>query len=693
MRPRSLVSALAPAALVLACSDTNPATPPRADAGVDTGTPAPARVRMDFTRTDGFWSAPFPDENRRRPNGTVDLAGFPNLRNNAMVRTLTEIASRDPDGFGLTSAIYFTLTAPIDPSSLPDLRASVTMDSPVLLIPIDRDAPDFGRPQPLVPRFDADGGPYGAPNLLALLPLQGVPLRPHRRYAAVVRTSLRGADGTPLQPAPEMAMLRGGTAPPGMRAEVLALHRTALDVLRERGVSPETIAGLTVFTTADPAAELLRGRDNILARPRPAPLTPFARREVFADYCVYESALQMPVFQQGEPPYMQTGGGWVRGADGNYVWQRDERARIFVTVPRRAMPARGFPTVVFVRTGGGGERPLVDRGRHPTAGGEAEPGTGPAREFARAGLAGVSVDGPHGGVRNVTRGDEQFLVFNVSNPPAMRDNIRQSAIELALVAHVTGDLRIDVSDCPGVTGATEARFDTETLALVGHSTGSVIATLTAAIEPRYRAVVLSGAGGSWSENIVHKLRPIAARPVAELLLGYNGIGRTLHTHDAPLNLLQWAGEGADCALYGRNLIREPLAGGSRHVLMFQGIVDHYILPPIANALTVPLGVDLLLPERDRGHPEFTSYTPVTDLATFSGMRSIMAPARQNLMGVRSVPVTGVLAQHPADMVEDGHEVMFQTDAPKRQYRCFLESFVRGEPMVPGDGAIDAPCGG
>ena len=86
------------------------------------------------------------------------------------------------------------------------------------------------------------------------------------------------------------------------------------------------------------------------------------------------------------------------------------------------MPEAGYPLVVFVRTGAGRERPLVDRGVWDEDGELIEAGSGPARNFAAAGFAGISVDGPHGGLRNVTGGDEQFLVYNLGNPAATRDN-------------------------------------------------------------------------------------------------------------------------------------------------------------------------------------------------------------------------------------------------------------------------------
>jgi hypothetical protein len=44
-----------------------------------------------------------------------------------------------------------------------------------------------------------------------------------------------------------------------------------------------------------------------------------------------------------------------------------------------------------------------------------------------------------------------------------------------------------------------------------------------------------------------------------------------------------------------------------------------------------------------------------------------------------------------DGIEDGHEVIFQTDPPKHQYRCFLQSWLSGVPKVPPDDVADAPC--
>jgi hypothetical protein len=354
------------------------------------------------------------------------------------------------------------------------------------------------------------------------------------------------------------------------------------------------------------------------------------------------------------------------------------------------MPAAGYPIVVLSRTGAGGNRPLVDRGAAATNGGPAiVPGSGPALYYAGAGYAGAEIDGPLGGLRNVTGGNEDYLIFNVGNPPALQDNIRQSAAELALEAHIMAQTTLDVSDCPGaVAPGNMAKFDPANMALMGHSMGATIAPLTLAVEPMYRAGLLSGAGGSFIENIMYKQLPIPVLGIAQILVGYAGSGYMLSEHDPILSFAQWALEASDPPVYTRAIVHEPRVGPPRDVLMMQGIVDHYIMPTIAEATSLSLGVDLGGPERDEGVPEIAMFPPVGTLLGLDGRGTIPLPTEGNVRG----KVTAVLTQHPSDGIEDGHEVVFQTEPPKHEYRCFLIGLLNGGiPRVPTQGAAFDPC--
>jgi hypothetical protein len=629
--------------------------------------PTHVTPRMDFARPD-FYAAPFPSDDLLH-DGRVAIAGFPNPGGVQLVTEGTTLLARDARGFATTGAVFFALDGAIDPSRLPTMTASVDPSSPVFLVDADTGSPDFGKRVPVSVAFEADGGPFGAPNLLSLLPLQGAPLRPSTLYAAVVT---KGAASPPLVAAPAMTDVAAGKVPSPSYARAFA-------ALQAMQVDTSSIAAMVAFTTDDPTAGLAKVVADMLARPAPTPGA-WTLTDTFPEYCVYKTTIGMPDYQEGTPPFTETGGDWTFDASGEPVVQRVDASNLVVTIPRAAAPANGWPTTIFIRTGAGGDRPLVDRGVQPGTGQAAvTPGTGPAVELARAGFAGIQVDGPLGGLRNPTNANEDFTIFNVFNATALRDNVRESAAELVLLAHVIDGIAIDASACGGAAPST-VRLTTSTLALFGHSMGASILPLTLAFEPRIQAAILSGAGSSWIENVMYKQQPLPVKGALEFLLGYQG-ERSLTDHDPVLTLFQWAEEPADSQVYARRLVREPPPGyAPRNVLMVQGIVDHYILPPIADAFSASAGLDLAGPELDTTVPEIASMMPVSATFPFSGRGAIGFPARANASGA-----TAVVVQWPSDGIEDGHEVIFQTHPPKYQYKCFLASLLAGAPSVP-DGA-------
>jgi hypothetical protein len=426
--------------------------------------------------------------------------------------------------------------------------------------------------------------------------------------------------------------------------------------------------------------------------------TPFARDEVFDGYCVYSSTITLADYQSGVPPYDQSGGTWRFDENGQPIFDHYEKANFVVTIPRATIPAKGAPVVVLIRTGAGGDRPLVDRGVQAVHNGPPiVPGSGPAQDFAAVGWAGVQVDGPLGGLRNTVHRDEQVMIFNVGNPGALRDNVRESAAEIALLPKILESVTIDVADCPGASsaaGGTRVGFDLGNLALMGHSMGASIAPLALAVEPRYRATILSGSGGSWIENVLYKQEPFVVRPIMEVLVGYvnEDPPRTMGRGDPVLSLFQWAAEAADSQVYDDVLVRAPRAGASpRHVLQEQGIVDHYIMPTIAETTALSMGLDLGGPAYDgAATPEIASLPTMAEVLPFVGRGPMALPASGNVTS-GGAKATAIVVQHRSDGIEDGHEVVFQLEAPKHQYRCFLSTLLRGTPTVVPDGGENDPC--
>ena len=179
----------------------------------------------------------------------------------------------------------------------------------------------------------------------------------------------------------------------------------------------------------------------------------------------------------------------------------------------------------------------------------------------------------------------------------------------------------------------------------------------------------------------------------DILLNYDQTDPQLDVQedDPVLTLLQWSAESADPLVYTRSILQEPPPGQTApQVLMEQGIVDHYIMPPIANATSLSLGLDFAGTPLDGASAELAGDSAPTleSLLVYSGRQSIALPAAGN----RAAGLTAVVIQHPSDGVEDGHEMVFQTDPPKREYRCFLQTWATGQtPMVPSPGDVNGPC--
>ncbi len=639
-------------------------------------------ILMGYPSGADFYGIPFPCESRRLPTGRIDLSRFPGRRTNALVNGIANIVERDADGFGVMSGVFFQSSARLGPSRLPTLDQSVVRGSPVYLVSVDPGSPDYLRRYPVDVEFIDNGGPHGTRNMLSLLPLQGVPLREGTLYAAVVLRSLRDLSGQLLGVSQSMAALAVKLRPAGMPTAAFNEYLTALRSLEQDGLALTDAAGVAVFRTGRPTAEYEHFVKTLLRGPLPPLSAPLRLVEVFPEFVVLQTTIFMPVYQAGSTPFLHSGGYWQRGPNGQPLLAAYEEANFYVTVPRKPMPAAGFPAVVFIRTGAGPDRALVDRVTVPNG----APGDGPALEFARAGYIGVQADGPHGGRRNAsgqTGTIEQLLLFNVLNPVTMRDNFRQSSLEIALLAEALPGFSIDLAQCPGVTtpGGGPVKVDGGTIALFGHSMGATMAPLCLAFQPRFKGAILSGAGGSWIENVMFKMKPFDMRHWVQGILAYPLTGSYLRRHDPVLSLLQWGGDASEPPVYAPYCTKNRV-GGPCNVLMIQGIVDNYNPPRIANAMSLSLGLDLAGPELDLGLAPLPQLVPLADVFRHGGTLAIPLPVSGNGLAAGSVPYTAVVVQYLGDGVQDAHEVAYQLPAARLRYRTFLETLAQsGLPRV------------
>ena len=95
-----------------------------------------------------------------------------------------------------------------------------------------------------------------------------------------------------------------------------------------------------------------------------------------------------------------------------------------------------------------------------------------------------------------------------------------------------------------------------------------------------------------------------------------------------MSLLQWGAEPADTQTHARTILREPEAGADHHVLMVEGVVDNYILPPIANPTALSIGLDLAGPQLDSLSDELSAYAPLASVLDLSGRAAVSLPCKE-----------------------------------------------------------------
>ena len=140
---------------------------------------------------------------------------------------------------------------------------------------------------------------------------------------------------------------------------------------------------------------------------------------------------------------------------------------------------------------------------------------------------------------------------------------------LLLAAQIPSD-QLDGAD---LGGATTARFNPERLTGMGQSMGSTIGVSWAAIDPRLKAIVLSGSGGSMAEIATDAVEPFDVQGVLQAFLQP---GRPIERNHPLLHAMQNVWDMVDPVTKANRLIAEPFDSiPAKHVLMPAGIIDGY----------------------------------------------------------------------------------------------------------------------
>jgi dienelactone hydrolase len=538
----------------------------------------------------------------------------------------------------------------------------------------------------------------------------GVVLEPGRRYAAVVTTRLSTSAG-PLGAPPEFARIRD-LAATARTTPAEQLYGAAADAVVEAGIARERIAGLAVFTTQSAHRQLRATRDALVAGTYgPAPqlntdtamAMPYRTARFGAgDNMGWTATLtawlgtpardamgrDLPGEPHGsEPPttgvphdalgavitgtfvspeFRRPWTGSTARTDGTIstdamgafvVVNRDKTLPITLALPRTAPPAEGWPVVIFGHGLGGQRKQLL----------------GVANELARSGIATVGIDTASFGQRATnaatdatslfgTRGtyrgpdglpDEEFydntdFFGGLSNILALRDNIRQTALDYVQVRRLLGNPALDLSFAAAQYPGATLRFNPARVGYIGNSLGGIVGTVFAAVEPTVNPFVLNVPGGGLITALATDSPSIGSslNTASTIIFGYPSAAAVNRYHPLPA-LLQGVLDGGDPTAFASEVTR-PATGMGHDVWMTMAHGDS-VVPNRANEL---LARAMRLPQ------------VAGAFRTVPGLETTMSPVRGNVMGRTQALLLQAPATHGGNLSQRYGTLTFRTPFPR-----------------------------
>ena len=563
------------------------------------------------------------------------------------------------DGFGLRPVVELPIAGPVDTSTIP--ARSEDMTAPLFVINVDTRSPTYGRVVPYDWRFDVDGARIR--GAIA----RGHVLEERTRYAAVLTELVRGVGGR-LGPSAGFTALREGS-PESLPAH-FASSRAALDAVVQLAGRTD-IVSIAAFTTQDARGPVMAARNALTALPAPTVTFPNPA-VIFAGDERLTALLGTPLRDEqgrarlgwGQPEGMAhdgvaavgtgvlTGvtfrrpeldgkqadspdsGTWVLDASGAPIVQGPASFPISVAIPSGAAPEQGFPVAIFGHGLGAGRHQMLAF----------------IETFARAGYVTVAIDADGFGSRftnkdernDVARilgagyggtyvGPDGFgdvdgpvtsygLFHDFVNISAMRDQMRQSVIDLSQVVRALRDPALDLS--PVVDGA---RVDGDNIVYLGESYGGVLGGTLAAVEPDITLFVLDVPGGGILDYAAANAPKL--RPFLELFLpSAHGAIEPLDRFSTLLSLGSTILDGADPISYAPHVLKDraTVAGATlppRSVIILEAINDEIMANGATNALALAMGMPILGPSYD-GDARFATVDGTAD-GNLDGQTAVM----------------------------------------------------------------------
>lgn len=623
-----------------------------------------------------FFSLPYPNDVRLNADGRPNLEGFPTpgaaLLGVDMVKRYVDAVEEHAHGFSTNPSVIFRFSGEVKFSTL----AFESGKRPVVWVDLD-DPTSTLSSIGVSWQANAGGGSYVCNNWMAVNSGLGGTLVPGHSYAVWLTTDARTSKDEPVKRSSQFAAMLANSAPSDAKlATAYTKYAKLRSYLSARSIDPATILNATVFTTDDPvqpmrdlaaqvaAADLPEATEWVKCATgveSPCPQADESEGRACgnggAQYDEYHALVELPIFQEGDAPYKDTGG----GISDEVV--RTEKVCLSLTVPKATMPAAGWPLVVYGHGTGGSFRSHV---RDEVAGALARA----TPKFAVVGIDQVE----HGSRRGDSKESPNNLFFNFTNPDAARGNPMQGAADQLSLLRLLPTLDLTSAQ----SGGSAIKIDGTKVVLYGHSQGSTHGSLALPLSA-FPGAVLSGNGGNLAQALLNKSSPeniAAGIPIAlQDPVNVDGEVKLRMGADHPaLGVLQQYIDPADPLNFAPLLFRRPEPSQPlKHVFQTFGLSDTYS-PASTMAAYIYAANGMTLAEAP------SNFT--TEGVERLNMTQATAPVSGNIT-VDTQTVTAVCRQYEPPAGEDGHYVVFDVDAAVDDVVAFLEALASGtQPTIP-----------
>ena len=681
------------------CSPLAPGLPPfgfPSWTGVECEPPSADGVRAYFevpgaedALEGDFFRLPFPND-VRLVGGAPDLDGFPTPGSDLLgvdpVQIYLDRIESEHTGWGTEPKVIFRFSGQIDHSTFTSEQAKT--EGRVRIVDVTPDLPleELDNNSSWMVYTTTARSNYVCHNWFGMSRGLGTPMRAGHTYAFILTTGGRDAEGRPIERAENLVALLAEDEPddPALEEAYAAyaplraylasndgndsgrLDLDAADVLNASVVSvadhQETMRELasTVLGEEPPLAHDWVLCSEGAESPCPDAAGERACGSGSASYDEYHALVDLPIFQEGTPPYLTEGGAIDTSGP-----VRSEPVCLSLTVPKDTPPNNGWPLVIFAHGTGGSFRSHV---RDEVSGVLSEATTQHPVPFAVLGIDQVE----HGPRRGDSTESSETLFFNFLNPDAARGNPLQGAADQLSLLRLARDLTIPAS----ATGGDAISINGNKVAFFGHSQGSTHGSLMLPYAS-IPGAVLSGNGAGLRYSLLNKTQPVNIAGALPVVLWDPAPDGTLNMgewHPALGMLQQWI-DAADPYNFAELAAARPEPGQAPHHLFETYGIDDSYSPPLtlfAYALAarlenapLPAGVD---PDVDNQHG---GLPPDTD--PLSGNRT-----------VDGEDYTLALRQYEAPSDSDGHFVVFDVPEANADAVEFLFDLAAGRTPSVGD---------